>query len=73
MKRQTIRRKKPKRKIDRRLEAIYTERQEQMKKIMGTKVSIVPKDNQKGKVEIEYDTQDELDRIVSLFQSIRED
>ena len=40
---------------------------------MGTKVSIVPKDNQKGKVEIEYYTQDELDRIVSLFQSIRED
>ncbi len=65
--------KKPEPKIDPRLEAIYTELQEQMKKIMGTKVSIVPKDNQKGKVEIEYYTQDELDRIVSLFQSIRED
>ena len=50
---------------------IYQDLQEQMKKILGTKVSIVPKDNKKGKVEIEYYTQDELDRIVTLFRSIQ--
>lgn len=64
--------KKPESKIDPKLEAIYNDLQEQMKKILGTKVSIIPKDNKKGKVEIEYYTQDELDRIVTLFQSIRE-
>lgn len=42
-----------------------------MKKTLGTKVTIVPKDNKKGRVEIEYYSQDELDRIVGLFQSIR--
>ena len=47
------------------------ELQEQMKKTLGTKVTIVPKDNKKGRVEIEYYSQDELDRIVGLFQSIR--
>ncbi len=56
--------------IDPKLLAIYNDLQEQMKKILGTKVSIVPKDNKKGKVEIEYYDQEELDRIVSLFQSI---
>lgn len=64
--------KKEESKIDPKLEAIYNDLQEQMKKILGTKVSIIPKDNKKGKVEIEYYNQDELDRIVSLFQSIRE-
>lgn len=64
--------KKPESKIDPKLEVIYNDLQEQMKKILGTKVSIVPKDNKKGKVEIEYYNQDELDRIVTLFQSIKE-
>ena len=49
----------------------YKSLQEQMKKTLGTKVTIVPKDNKKGRVEIEYYSQDELDRIVGLFQSIR--
>ena len=62
---------KPEQKIDPKLVMIYQDLQEQMKKILGTKVSIVPKDNKKGKVEIEYYTQDELDRIVTLFRSIQ--
>lgn len=64
--------KKPESKIDPKLQVIYNDLQEQMKKILGTKVAIVPKDNKKGKVEIEYYNQDELDRIVTLFQSIKE-
>ncbi len=55
-------------KIDAQLQAIYNELQEQLKKTLGTKVSIVPKDSKKGKVEIEYYSQDELDRIVGILQ-----
>ena len=39
---------------------------------MGTKVSINQKDNKKGKIEIEYYSNDELERIVDLFQSIHQ-
>ncbi len=57
--------------IDPKLEVIYTDLEEKMKNIFGTKVSINAKDNKKGKIEIEYYSQDELDRIISLFQSIQ--
>ncbi len=63
---------KPESKIDPKLIVIYNDIQEHMKKILGTKVAIVPKDNKKGKVEIEYYSQDELDRIYNMLQSIRE-
>ena len=39
---------------------------------MGTKVSIHSKDKKKGKIEIEYYSNDELDRILDLFQSIHQ-
>ena len=42
-----------------------------MKVILGTKVAINQKDNQKGRIEIEYYSMDELDRIMDLFGSIR--
>ena len=42
-----------------------------MKGIMGTKVSIQRKKNNKGKIEIEYYSKDELERIIDLFESIR--
>ena len=64
--------KKPESKIDPKLMTIYNDLQEQMKKTLGTKVSIVPKDNKKGKIEIEYYTQDELDRLVMMIQSAKE-
>lgn len=41
-----------------------------MKGIMGTKVSIQRKKNNKGKIEIEYYSKDELERIIDLFESI---
>ena len=43
--------------IDPKLEAIYHDLEEQMKGILGTKVSINHKDEEKGKVEIEYYSQ----------------
>ena len=52
-------------------DAIYESLEEKMKGIMGTKVSIQRKKNNKGKIEIEYYYRDELERIIDLFESIR--
>jgi ParB family chromosome partitioning protein len=59
-----------KEKLDPKLEAIYHDLEEQMKGILGTKVCINPKDSKKGKLEIEYYSQDELDRIIDLLRTI---
>ena len=52
-------------------DAIYESLEEKMKGIMGTKVSIQRKKNNKGKIEIEYYSRDELERIIDLVESIR--
>lgn len=52
-------------------DAIYESLEEKMKGIIGTKVSINRKKNHKGKIEIEYYSQEELERIIDLFESIR--
>jgi len=57
--------------IDPKLEIIYQDLEEKMKTILGTKVVINKKDAQKGKIEIEYYSSEELDRLVDLFQSIQ--
>ena len=57
-------------KIDPQLEAIYRGLEEQMKSILGTKVFINPKDEKKGKLEIEYYSQEELDRIIDLIRTV---
>lgn len=57
-------------KIDPQLRAVYNDLEEQMKTIIGTKVFINPKDNKKGKIEIEYYSQDELDRIIDLIRTV---
>ena len=57
-------------KIDPKLEAICNDLEEKMKGILGTKVAINQKDNKKGKIEIEYYSMDELDRIMDLFRTI---
>lgn len=57
--------------FDPKLQAIYTDLEEQLKGIFGTKVSISAKDKKKGKIEIEYYSQDELDRIINLFRSVQ--
>lgn len=50
---------------------IYQDIAEKMKGILGTKVSINQKNAKSGKIEIEYYSPDELDRIYELLQSIR--
>ena len=51
-------------------DAIYESLEEKMKSIMGTRVQIHRKKNDKGKIEIEYYSKDELERIIDLFKSI---
>ena len=46
--------------------------EEKMKAIMGTKVSINRKDKNKGRIEIEYYSPAELERIIELIESIRQ-
>lgn len=53
------------------LSAIYADLADQMKRIFGTKVEIHQKNDQKGKIEIEYYSQDELNRLIELIQSIQ--
>ena len=63
--------KKNKAELDPQLVAVYQETQEKLKGVLGTKVFINAKDNKSGKLEIEYYTQDELNRIVDLLESIK--
>lgn len=58
-------------KINPQLLAVYKDLEEQMKPILGTKIVINPKDEKKGKIEIEYFSQDELDRIIDLIRTIQ--
>ncbi|MCR5580654.1 MAG: ParB/RepB/Spo0J family partition protein [Pseudobutyrivibrio sp.] len=57
--------------VDPQLQAVYHETQEKLKGVLGTKVFINAKDNKSGKLEIEYYSQDELNRIVDLLESIK--
>ena len=54
------------------LALIFQDLEERMKTIMGTKVSIHNKDRNKGRIEIEYYSEAELERIVEMIESIRE-
>lgn len=49
---------------------IYENLEEKMKALFGTKVSISHKANHKGKIVIDYYSDDELERLMELFQSI---
>lgn len=56
---------------ERDLSFIFRDLEERMKQVMGTKVVINKRDKNKGKVEIEYYSEAELERIVELIESIR--
>ena len=51
-------------------DAVYESLEEKMKGITGTRVFIRRKKNNKGKIEIEYYSRDDLERIIDLFESI---
>ena len=50
----------------------YKDLEEKIKNIIGTKVSIQSKSKKKGKIEIEYYSPDDLERILELLMSIEQ-
>lgn len=66
------RKKKEQKEEERDLEIFYHDLEEKLKSVMGTKVTINKKDKNKGRIEIEYYSSAELDRIIELLQSIEE-
>lgn len=65
--------KKPKKKPedDQNLEIFYKDVEDKLKGVMGTKVSINRKDKNKGRIEIEYYSPAELERLIELLESLR--
>ena len=60
---------KQKKKINDSLQVVYSNLEEQLKLILGTKVSILSKGGEgSGKVEIEFYSHEDLDRIVELIK-----
>lgn len=49
---------------------IYKDLEEKIKNIVGSKVSINKKSKNKGKIEIEYYSEEELERLIELFESM---
>lgn len=62
---------KQQKKEEKDLSFIFQNLEERMKSIMGTKVMIHRKDKSKGRIEIEYYSEAELERLVELIESIR--
>ena len=58
-------------KTEDRLSLFFQDLEEQLKGIMGTKVQIRRKDEKKGRIEIEYYSPEELERITELLQSLQ--
>ena len=52
---------------------VYTDLENRMKEVMGTKVNIASKGNGKGKIEIEYYSDEELERMFDMIVSIGKD
>lgn len=50
---------------------LYTAAEEQLKDILGSKVTIKAKDNQKGKIEIEYSSMEELDSLIDRLKEMK--
>lgn len=53
------------------IDLIYRQVEDKLKSIMGTKVVINQKDKNKGRIEIEYYSQEELERLIELMESLR--
>ena len=62
--------KKTKRKLSDALSAVYADLENDLKNRFGTKVSILPKDEKSGKVEIEYYSKEELNDLIGKLQSL---
>lgn len=65
--------KKPKIKKKEENQFLYNDLEDRMKDVMGTKVSIKTNGNGKGKIEIEYYSNEELERMFDMIMSLRKD
>lgn len=54
-----------------RYELFFSEYEEKMRSILGTKVHISKRDKNKGRIEIDYYSQAELERIMDMLESLR--
>ena len=61
---------KKKEELDEQVALAYHDVEEKMKLILGTKVNIRAKDDKKGKIEIDYYSMDEFNRIFEMMQKI---
>lgn len=52
------------------LSIFYNDIESRLKDILGAKIAIKSKNNDKGKIEINYYSQDELERITEMLYSI---
>lgn len=59
--------KKEPKKVSESLELVYRDIEEKLKQSLGTKVSIQPKENGAGRMEIEFFSHEELERITEFF------
>ena len=57
--------------IDPQMVIIYHQLEDRIKSIIGSKVQINAKSSKKGKIEIEYYSEEDLERIVSLLETIK--
>lgn len=50
---------------------IYEDLEDKMKQVLGTKVNVLAKGNGKGKIQIEYYSDEELERMFDMIMSLR--
>lgn len=55
------------------LKLLYKNSEDNLRTLLGTKTNIVPKDEERGKIEIEYYSKDELNRILDLLMTVNEE
>jgi ParB family chromosome partitioning protein len=63
--------KKKKTKVQDELLHIYKHLENEIKEILGTQVTINKKNDKMGKIEIEYYSENDLERIIELMNSIK--
>lgn len=65
--------KEEKKQPDKDMSVFYSDIENKLKSILGAKIAIKASNNNKGKIEINYYSQDELDRITEMLYSINKE
>ncbi len=65
--------KKAKKTTSKALDYVYQDLEEKMREVMGTKVHVAPREKGKGRIEIEYYSEDELERMFDMIMSLGKD